>query len=88
MVLLDGLLHYDEVSSEYKADNPARKRTIYVESISFVAGLLAAGLVTTFVLIAVPGGLLIALIAGGIAAVGFDNVAHFTTGKIYDEAFK
>lgn len=84
LVLLDGFMRYNSVSEMYKAKDAMWKRQAVVETSSFVAGIAAAGAIATFVVLMTPAGLVVGLVAGGIAAVGFDWGVKLGVGAVYD----
>lgn len=88
MVFLDGYLRYDKVKTMYENNHPQRERQAIIEATSFTAGVAIAGTIATFVLFAVPGGLVLGLVAGGVAAVISDNLVKTGVGVVYDKVYK
>lgn len=60
------------------------QRQAFVESTSFTTGVTIAGAIASLVLLMTPGGLLLAMLAGGTAAVGFDHLIKYFSGRLYD----
>lgn len=85
--MLDGFLRYDKVSEMYRQNHPQWQRQAFVESTSFATGVAAAGAIAPMVMFMTPGGLLLAALAGGSAAVGFDHIARGAAGKLFDRNF-
>ncbi len=59
-----------------------------VQSARFVASIGSAGLIGAAVLVFVPGGFLIAIVAGGLIALGVDSMIKNVAGQVYDKLIR
>jgi F0F1-type ATP synthase assembly protein I len=82
-ILLDGYLRYDKVNNMHKQKNPHWKREAVIQSAGFAGGILAgAGIV--FLIGAAPLGLVVGIVAAGVAAVVADKLATGIITNVYD----
>ncbi|BFM06577.1 hypothetical protein [Halioxenophilus aromaticivorans] len=86
MVAFDGYLRANKVYHMRKENHTQWKREAFIQSGAFGAGI-AAGVVIGATIGITPVGIVIALVAGGIAGVTIDRIAQTGLGHLHDLLF-